>query len=200
MSSSAARVWMTTGLPSLARDCELALEQLAAARRAARSRGSSRGPVSPTATAFGWPSSARNLGHMLRFGAAGFVRMDAEARVDAVVRVGERESVVRPGERGRDRDDALRRRPRGRGRCTSARRRRGARGCRSRFAAHPAKLLLGDRVVELAEERSRLEQNLPGGQVARLPAADPVGVVAGQDLVRAAVLLGRPRGTRAGRR
>ena len=55
VSSSAARVWMTTGLPSSAASCELLRRRRAAARRAARSRGSSRGPSRPRRR----PSGAR---------------------------------------------------------------------------------------------------------------------------------------------
>ena len=43
---------------------------------------------------------------------------------------------------------------------------------------------------ELAEERPRLAQRLAGRQLARRPRADPALVVAGQHLVRRAVLLG----------
>src|SRR5205807_287559 len=76
------------------------------------------------------------------------------------------------------------------GRAPRPRRRRDARACRSLVvAAHPAELLLDDRVVELLEERLRLAQRLARAEVARLPAADPGRVVAGEDLVRVALLL-----------
>ena len=50
-------------------------------------------------------------------------------------------------------------------------------------------LLVDDRLVELAEERLRFTQRLAGLQLARLPAADPARVVAGEDLVRLAAVV-----------
>src|SRR5882724_6444694 len=59
-----------------------------------------------------------------------------------------------------------------------------------RLQAQPRELLRRSLRRELAEERPRLAQLLARRQLARRPGADPALVLAGQHLVRGAVLLG----------
>ena len=186
VSSSAARVWITTGLPSSAASASWRVEE-AAARRAARSRGSSRGPVSPTATAFGCASSSRSSsrspapGRRPRAGGCRGSRRRRRARSASASASRAPATVVAtaitrstPAARARARAPPARRRPDRGARYVSitlgrARRRRSTSsslrksGCGSR-------------------------SGWPGGQLARLPAPDP-GARSRRSAPRAAAVL-----------
>ena len=94
MSSSAARVWMTTGLPVLGR-ARAARRRAPAARPAARSRGSSRDPSRRRATARRMREQRPQLLERRERRVAGLVRVDAEARVDALVASARASGVAR---------------------------------------------------------------------------------------------------------
>ena len=104
MSSSAARVWITTGFPSSRASGELALEEelLRVVRRVVAEVVE---PRLAHRNGLRMREQRLQLGNVVCLRAAGLVRMDAERRVDAVVRVREGERVARAGERRRDRDD-----------------------------------------------------------------------------------------------
>ena len=92
VSASAARVWMTTGFPSSAASSSCA-RRAVAGRRAARSRGTSRGPSPrlrlPSDGRATRGARRRPLRRVVRL-----VRMEAKDREDAVVRLGEREGCA----------------------------------------------------------------------------------------------------------
>ncbi len=196
VSSSAARVWITTGLPS------------SAASASWRSKSSLLGctgrvlaEVVEARLADG--DGARvaeqraQLVDAVRVVLVRVVRVDAEAGVDAVVLAPRaRGPRVRRRAGSRRRSRGRRRRPvRARGSPEPARG-RGARGCRSR----PAELFVDDRLVELLEERRGFAKRLAGWKLARLPATAP-RLRSRRSARRASGRPPpRPRGTRAGPR
>ena len=175
MSSSASRVWMTTGLPSSAASSSCACEELAAAGRAARSRGSSRARLADGDRAR-VPSELAQLVERGCVVIRGLVRVDAERGVDSVVPLGEVERRAAGVDARADRDDAL-----------DAGRRGPARGPSRRIRARvevrvgvdhcgrPS--ILGESSatttirIELLEQRNRLAERLPRREPARRPAS-----------------------------
>ncbi len=134
VSSSAARVWTTTGFPVSAATAEQALETASAGRRAARSRGSSRGRSRRRRPRAGDPEAPSSWSTASTATGACLVRVEPEDGVDALVAIGEVERGPAAVDRRADGEDAADARleragtpPR-----QDRRARRGARGCRSR--------------------------------------------------------------------
>ena len=94
MSSSASRVWMTTGFAELGRELELRLEQAPLVV----ARGVLAEVVEAGLADRDGALVCEQLAQLVEAVGVGLVRvvrMDAEARVDAVVLLGERERLVR---------------------------------------------------------------------------------------------------------
>ena len=175
-------------LSELARRARAGARRAAAGRRGARSRGSSRGRSRRRRRPASCASSARAR-RAARLVAARLVGMDPEARR-------RRRRARRRARAPRARRRAVvatvtitrRRRPRGRARAPRAPRRRSRCACVSITRGSSSSSTT--RRVELAEERRAARASAwPGGSSLGSQRADPARVVAGQDLVAAAVVL-----------
>ena len=197
VSSSAARVWITTGLPSSAASASCAVEQppLRVARRVVAEvvepgLADRDGALVPRAAR----AARRAVGVVV---AAGLVRVDAERGVDA------RRGAAASSSASRApaivvATTITRSTPASRARSSTSRASAGSR-C-AWVSIIRGEVVLADRRVELAEERRRLAQRLAGRELARLPARRSSSRSRRSAPGGSGRPPRRPRGTRAGRR
>ena len=106
VSSSASRLWITTGSPSSSASSSCASNSCRCSLGRRVAGGTVSSPVSPTATAFGWSSSSRSSSRRPRSALPRWCGSMPSAANDALVRVGDGERRTTRLDAGADRHDA----------------------------------------------------------------------------------------------
>ena len=171
VSSSAARVWITSGLPVVARELDLGVRTRAAGRRAARGRGSSRGRSRRSPRSAG-ARRAPQLGEVGVVEAASRVGVAADRGADLREALGGGERAAAALARPCRRSGSAARRP-ARAAATSSvvggSQESGACGCRSR--ARGARRLLREQRLERADPGRPARRRARRQRRSRSPAA-----------------------------